>query len=107
MDLKKRKVSNLDKDISKKISILRIEKGCTMSDLANVLSVSTQQISKYEKGLNRVAASQLVLIARFFGKKINYFFEQDSDLESLDFAIRNKKLRNLVDEFIEKAKTLI
>ncbi|MGH7018346.1 MAG: helix-turn-helix domain-containing protein, partial [Brevundimonas sp.] len=45
------------------------------SDLGRALGLTFQQIQKYEKGANRVSASKLWDMARFFKVDIGYFFE--------------------------------
>ncbi len=42
----------------------RKERGLTQTQLGDALSVSFQQVQKYERGTNRISSSALVLIAR-------------------------------------------
>tara|TARA_R110002124_G_scaffold230283_1_gene395384 strand:+ start:2373 stop:2732 length:360 start_codon:yes stop_codon:yes gene_type:complete len=53
----------------------RISLGYNQSDLGRALGLTFQQIQKYEKGANRISASKLWDIARFFKVDIGYFFE--------------------------------
>lgn len=43
--------------------------------LADILGVTFQQIQKYEKGVNRVAASRLYELAAALDVPVGYFFE--------------------------------
>ena len=51
----------------------------TMKDLANLLDISIQQVSKYESGLNNITALNLWRISEFFGCDIGVFYRIDSD----------------------------
>jgi transcriptional regulator with XRE-family HTH domain len=47
------------------------------TDLAVRLGVTFQQIQKYEKGVNRVAAARLLDIATVLTAPIDYFFDAE------------------------------
>jgi len=47
----------------------------TLTDLADALGVTFQQVQKYEKGSNRVSASTLKELAETLKVPIAYFFE--------------------------------
>ncbi len=49
--------------------------GMTQTDLANALGLTFQQVQKYERGTNRIAASRLLDLSRVFDVPINYFFD--------------------------------
>jgi transcriptional regulator with XRE-family HTH domain len=53
----------------------RMMLGMSQEKLGDALGLTFQQIQKYEKGANRVSASKLWDIARFFKVDIGYFFE--------------------------------
>jgi transcriptional regulator with XRE-family HTH domain len=53
----------------------RISLGYNQSDLGRALGLTFQQIQKYEKGANRISASKLWDIARFFKVDVGYFFQ--------------------------------
>jgi len=57
---KKGKASQIDNAIGKNIRLLRKKKKMTQTDLAEALGVTFQQVQKYEKGINRIAASTLI-----------------------------------------------
>ncbi|HGV3502243.1 TPA: helix-turn-helix domain-containing protein [Providencia stuartii] len=62
------------KNIGEKIKKIRSEYKISGLDLANVLGVSQQQLSKYEKGLVDIPTSKLMLISIYFNVDVNYFF---------------------------------
>ena len=49
--------------------------GMTQQQLADKVSVTFQQIQKYETGMNRVSASRLLDTAEVLGVHITFFFE--------------------------------
>lgn len=65
----------VDRWVGRRVCEQRIRLGYSQSDLGNALGVSFQQVQKYEKGANRISASKLYEIARFFQTDISYFFD--------------------------------
>jgi transcriptional regulator with XRE-family HTH domain len=49
--------------------------GWSQSKLGNVLGVSSQQVQKYEKGTDRIAASRLQNVAEILEAPVAFFFE--------------------------------
>ena len=47
----------------------------TQTNLGDVLGTSHQQIQKYERGINRISAGRLYVLAQALGVAIDYFFE--------------------------------
>jgi transcriptional regulator with XRE-family HTH domain len=60
---KPRSARQADKDLGQRIRARRIESKMSQADLGAALGVSFQQVQKYEKGVNRVAAATLGKIA--------------------------------------------
>jgi transcriptional regulator with XRE-family HTH domain len=58
-----RSAGEADQIIGQRIRQLRVQLGLSQADLGVALGVSFQQIQKYERGVNRVGASRLMLIA--------------------------------------------
>ena len=65
----------VDRHVGRRVCEKRISLGYNQSDLGRALGLTFQQIQKYEKGANRISASKLWDIARFFKVDIDYFFE--------------------------------
>ena len=65
----------VDRHVGRRVCEKRISLGYNQSDLGRALGLTFQQIQKYEKGANRVSASKLWDIARFFKVDIGYFFQ--------------------------------
>jgi len=75
-------IEEIDRSIGNKIYSLRLAKGLSRQQLAELIGVTHQQLQKYEKGVNRIAVGRLVLIARALGKNINYFYDSIGANES-------------------------
>lgn len=65
----------VDRHVGRRVCERRLALGYNQSDLGRALGLTFQQIQKYEKGTNRVSASKLWDIARFFKVDIGYFFD--------------------------------
>jgi transcriptional regulator with XRE-family HTH domain len=68
-------IEEVDKYIGNKIYVLRLAKGLSRQQLAETISVTHQQLQKYEKGINRISVGRLILIAKALGESINYFYQ--------------------------------
>ena len=65
----------VDRHVGRRVEARRRELGLTQTELSRAIGVTFQQVQKYEKGANRISASKLWDIARFFKVDIGYFFE--------------------------------
>ena len=63
-----------DKNIGSMIRMIRKASQMTQSDLAKKLSISIQQVHKYETGENSISALNLQDIANIFGCNIDVFY---------------------------------
>ena len=70
-----RRTNEIDFIIAGKLRARREELKLSQMGLAEIVGVTFQQIQKYEKGSNRVAASRLFAIARALEVPLGYFFE--------------------------------
>lgn len=77
-------IQKIDKFIGDKIYSLRLAKGLSRQQLAEVIEVTHQQLQKYEKGLNRISIGRLILIAKALDKKIDYFYEGVENADSVE-----------------------
>jgi len=68
-------LKRVDKLIGQKILVLRAVKQVPQKELALAIGVSSQQLSKYESGANKVSASRLLSIASALDCTISYFYE--------------------------------
>lgn len=69
--------NHIDKHISDKIKTERIFRGLSRKDVCNSIHVSQQQLLKYEKNQNRISASRLLMLSKFFDLNIYDFFHEN------------------------------
>jgi len=72
-----RNVNHVDAHIGRYLKKCRKDAMMTQTELANALGITFQQIQKYERGANRIAASRLWDLCKVLGKSPNDFFELD------------------------------
>lgn len=70
-----RDVTAIDRQLGVRLRDRRLAIGMTQQELGARLGVTFQQVQKYEKGVNRIAASRLFDIASVLGVPIGRFFE--------------------------------
>lgn len=61
--------------VGENVRRIRIEMNQTLSEMANALGISHQQLQKYETGSNRLSAGMLKKIADHFGIGVGILFE--------------------------------
>ena len=91
----------LELAIGARIRTRRRQLGLSQSDLAERLGVSFQQVQKYERGANRVAASTLVAAAQALNVSIGWLVGEDSPLEGDDEEIYRALSRPGAMELLE------
>jgi transcriptional regulator with XRE-family HTH domain len=83
------RTAQLELMIGARMRTRRRQLGLSQSDLAERLGVSFQQVQKYERGANRVAASTLLTAARALGTSIAWMVgEETSGREDDDEVFR-------------------
>jgi transcriptional regulator with XRE-family HTH domain len=70
-----RSANAIDRKLGQRVRTRRLEIGMSQERLAELLGVTFQQVQKYEKGVNRIAASRLHDIAAALEMPIFRFFE--------------------------------
>jgi transcriptional regulator with XRE-family HTH domain len=70
-----RRIQDVDRHVGARVRERRIMLGLTQQQLAELIGVTYQQAHKYEKGINRMAASRLYKVAQVLGADVSYFFE--------------------------------
>ncbi|MDW9481742.1 helix-turn-helix domain-containing protein [Sinorhizobium meliloti] len=79
MRVKKRSPRDIDVLVGQNLRALRTLQGMSQTALGEKLEITFQQIQKYEKGTNRIAASTLYELARIFDVSIEAFFQGADD----------------------------
>lgn len=70
-----RSANAVDRRIGQRLKARRLELSISQERLAEMLGVTFQQVQKYEKGVNRVAASRLFDIAVSLGVPVAFFYD--------------------------------
>lgn len=70
-----RAVCEIDRRLGMRVRARRFELGMSQERLSEMLGITFQQIQKYEKGANRIAASRLFDLAAALDVPVAYFFE--------------------------------
>ena len=78
-----------DAEIGKRVRTLRLQRGMSQSELGGLISVTFQQVQKYEKGANRISAGRLQRIAEVMSVPVSFFFDGPDD--------SRKRSKNAVD----------
>jgi transcriptional regulator with XRE-family HTH domain len=68
------RAQDIDHHIGARLRRLRISKGLTQQQMADLIGVTYQQAHKYENGVNRIAAGRLYIVAQALGEDVGYFF---------------------------------
>ncbi|HUH74628.1 MAG TPA: XRE family transcriptional regulator [Chitinophagales bacterium] len=90
----------MKKLISQNVKNARVLKGISQQELADIIGVSKQMISKYEKGESIPASTNFLKLGKALNVKMDYFFKQAKiDLGVLSFrkksSFSNKKKSSL------------
>ena len=70
-----RATNAVDRRLGQRVRTRRLEIGMSQERLAELLGVTFQQVQKYEKGVNRIAASRLYAIAAALEMPVARFYE--------------------------------
>ena len=72
--------SDVDRGVGQRIQQKRKELGYTAERLSEYVDISQPQLSRYERGTNKINMSHLVAIATFLKTPISYFFADCMEL---------------------------
>jgi transcriptional regulator with XRE-family HTH domain len=70
----------VDKHVGSRVRMRRMMVGMSQEKLGDALSLTFQQVQKYEKGTNRIGASRLQQISHILQVPVAFFFEGAPDL---------------------------
>ncbi|MBV8094457.1 MAG: helix-turn-helix domain-containing protein [Acetobacteraceae bacterium] len=65
----------VDVHVGSRIRIRRMLLGSSQEHLAGLLGITFQQVQKYERGINRISASRLLLLAHILDVPVSFFFD--------------------------------
>ncbi|MDL5166315.1 helix-turn-helix transcriptional regulator [Proteus faecis] len=86
----------VSKAIGKKITYYRKMKGISLNELAELIGVSQQQQSRYERGVNRINLDRLNQYAEIFDIHIKDFFilDEKDDHEIKTILLKKNEAKN-------------
>jgi transcriptional regulator with XRE-family HTH domain len=93
-----------DQIVGARIAELRKAKGISQTAVGDAVGVSFQQIQKYERGLNRVGAGRLQVIAKFLEVPVAMLFSDGTETEEQTGAFEFLNLPGaveLLEAFVE------
>ncbi|SFN53174.1 helix-turn-helix domain-containing protein [Xenorhabdus japonica] len=88
--------------VGQRIQIKRKEQGITATALAKQIGISQQQLSRYERGTNRINITHLVVIVRILDTPIAWFFQ-----DCIEGKKEDSTVNKLTDQFTPIAETTI
>ncbi|HSQ98018.1 MAG TPA: helix-turn-helix transcriptional regulator [Rickettsiales bacterium] len=94
----------INKSIGEKIAVFRETKRLSRTKLSKILGITQQQLNKYEKGINRISAAKLALIAKQFQCDILYFYDELSSMDLKTSKEIKKNLDTLISYFLNIKK---
>lgn len=103
--------TDIDQQIGARVREFRLLRSMSQEALAERLGITFQQLQKYEKGLNRVSASALILICKELGITPNHilgpFFDDDKDATLVhqlmhQIAVRDRRLKAIQAAFSDE-----
>ena len=71
----------MDVHVGSRVRMRRMMMGLSQEELAKMLGLTFQQVQKYERGTNRIAASRLHHLAQIMGVNVQFFF---NDVDPVD-----------------------
>ena len=95
----------IDVHVGSRVKLRRKMLGMSQEKLGNTVSLTFQQIQKYERGANRIGASRVYQFSQALDVPISFFFD---DLPASETTIQVPDPRSeedIIEE--EKAKTLV
>lgn len=69
----------IDLQIASKIRQARTDIGMTLKDMSSMIGINHNQLSKYERCIDRVTSGRLYDISVVTGKSIGWFYEQEKE----------------------------
>lgn len=88
----------LKKIVGKKLKAIRLKSDMTIQELATASKVSSNMISRIERGLTIPSVEILMKLAAVFDKSINYFVEEVSTTHEIVFTSPGKRDTTVYDD---------
>ncbi|MBM3491691.1 MAG: helix-turn-helix transcriptional regulator [Alphaproteobacteria bacterium] len=69
------RADTVDAHVGKRVRLRRTLLGLSQEKLGEALSLTFQQVQKYERGTNRISASRLLQLSKVLNVPIDFFFD--------------------------------
>lgn len=89
----------IDVAVGARLKMERKIRRISQTQLAQHLGVTFQQVQKYEKGMNRISASRMMMIADFFGFSPATLFEAAAPLSANTHSRSSVREKSDIAEF--------
>ena len=83
---------NFNRHLGAKLRMRRLALGLTQTKVAQAISVTFQQIQKYEKGTNGISSLRIIQLANFLKVPVTYFFDDFQGFNKENVASENAEL---------------
>jgi transcriptional regulator with XRE-family HTH domain len=70
----RKRTQEFDRYVGQRIQGLRVERGKSQKDLADLFGISHQQWQKYEVGQSGISTDRLLYLARYFDVDVEHFW---------------------------------
>lgn len=104
----KSRANAVDIYVGEQLRLIRRANNVTQEELAHAVGLTFQQIQKYEKGYNRIAAGRLYYVAEFFNVPVTDFYPHPTGVnapsvgqllnDNKDLKRRLKKIRSVIND---------
>ena len=88
----------IKKIVGKKLKAIRLKNDMTIQGLADKSNVSSNMISRIERGLTIPSVEILMKLATVFGKSINYFVEEVKSTNEIVFTSPGSRDKTVYDD---------
>ena len=68
-------------DVVQNLRLIRIKRGCSQMDIAEVLNTTQQQYSKYENGQNEIPVRHVITLCKFYGISADWLLGLKDEME--------------------------
>jgi len=96
----------IDKHVGSRVRMRRMMLGMSQEKLGDGLSLTFQQVQKYEKGTNRIGASRLQQISNILQVPVAFFFEGAPNIPGSPDGMKEAPSPAYVSDFLATSEGL-
>ena len=101
------KPNPIDIHVGKRLRMRRTLLGMSQEKLGKAVSLTFQQIQKYERGANRIGSSRLYQLSQILSVPVSYFFDEiDPAITSQAAGLREGAAPTFSDDQLARRETL-